>query len=55
MFIEGGSKVTQMDDYINRKNNISATLVYLNRFFGNLLLGDTHELKNRELHITYKD
>jgi fido (protein-threonine AMPylation protein) len=38
-------------NYNDRRNNILATPEYLNRFFGNLLLGDTFELKNRELHI----
>ncbi|MDR0381402.1 MAG: Fic family protein, partial [Oscillospiraceae bacterium] len=33
-------------NYNNYKNNIYATLAYLNRFFGNLLLGESHPLKN---------
>jgi fido (protein-threonine AMPylation protein) len=40
-------------NYNDRRNNILATPEYLNRFFGNLLLGDTFALKNRELHISY--
>lgn len=39
-------------NYNDRKNGITATPVYLNRFFGNLLLNDNNELKNRELQIT---
>ena len=32
-------------------NNIHATHEYLNRFFGNLLLGEKHALQNRELLV----
>lgn len=39
--------------YNNRKTGIKATSVYLNRFFGNLLLGEKHELQNRTLHISF--
>jgi fido (protein-threonine AMPylation protein) len=38
-------------NYTNRKNGIIATPDYLNRFFGNLLLGEHHELKSREMLI----
>ena len=38
-------------NYNDRKNGIIATLVYLDRFFGNLLLGERNELKSREMHI----
>ena len=38
-------------NYNNRKINILSTPIYLYRFFGNMLLGDEHELSNRELHI----
>ena len=33
------------------QNNIYATQEYLMKFFGNLLLGENNELKNRHLHI----
>jgi fido (protein-threonine AMPylation protein) len=39
-------------NYHNRKNGIIATPLYLNRFFGNLLLGERNELKSRELSIS---
>lgn len=32
-------------------NDIHATQEYLNRFFGNLLFGESHDLKNRELRV----
>jgi fido (protein-threonine AMPylation protein) len=38
-------------NYNDRKNGIVATPLYLNRFFGNLLLGESNELKSRELNI----
>ena len=39
-------------NYNDYKNNVWATLEYLNRFFGNLLLDETNLLKNRDLRIT---
>jgi fido (protein-threonine AMPylation protein) len=41
-------------NYNNYKEGIRSTPVFLNRFFGNLLFGETHALKNRELHINFK-
>ncbi len=38
-------------NYKNHINNIHATNEYLLRFFGNLLLGENHTLKNRDMHI----
>ena len=38
-------------NYNDRKNGIIASPTYLNRFFYNLLLGETNELKSRELNI----
>ncbi|MDR1689953.1 MAG: Fic family protein [Clostridiales bacterium] len=38
-------------NYNNRKNGVTATMVYLNRFFGNLLLGEDNELKSREMYV----
>jgi len=38
-------------NYNNYKTNIYATLEYLNRFFGNLLLGENNALKNRDLRV----
>ncbi len=37
------------------QNDIHSTTKYLEMFFGNLLLGTGHELKNRYLHIDYVD
>ncbi len=42
-------------NYNNLPNGIHATAQYLQQFFENLLLGTTHKLKNRYLHIDYKD
>ncbi len=41
-------------NYNNNAKNILATTKYLNRFFENLLFGENHILKNRELHIDFK-
>ena len=37
--------------YRNHEKNIDTSNEYLLRFFGNLLLGEKHLLKNREMHI----
>jgi fido (protein-threonine AMPylation protein)/DNA-binding HxlR family transcriptional regulator len=42
-------------NYNNLTKNIHATKEYLLRFFRNLLLGENHILKNREMHILYID
>jgi fido (protein-threonine AMPylation protein) len=38
-------------NYNNLKQNIAATMEPLMKFFGNLLLGENNDLKNRELQI----
>jgi len=38
-------------NYNDFKNNIKATPEYLNKFFDNLLLSGSHELRNRELRL----
>jgi len=38
-------------NYDNFPCNIHATYEYLNRFFGNLLLGENHPLQNRDLQV----
>jgi len=38
-------------NYNDYQQNIYATLAYLNRFFGNLLLGESHPLKNRDMRV----
>lgn len=40
-------------NYSNHKKNIHPTKEYLLCFFGNLLLGEKHILKNREMHVHY--
>ena len=40
-------------DYNDLKNGIHATTKYLELFFSNLLMGTTHELKNRYMHVDY--
>lgn len=42
-------------NYNNFPNDIHATTLYLERFFENLLFGGKNELKNRYLHIDWKD
>lgn len=42
-------------NYNDHKNGINATNVFLERFFENLLLGYQNELKNRYLHVDYKE
>lgn len=42
-------------NYNDLQNGIHSTTKYLEMFFGNLLLGTDHELKNRYLHIDYVD
>ncbi|MDR2201589.1 MAG: Fic family protein [Clostridiales bacterium] len=39
-------------NYNDYAKNIFATPLYLNRFFGNLLLGESNALKNREMRVT---
>ena len=39
-------------NYNDYKNNVYATLDYLIRFFGNLLLGEKHPLQNRDLRVS---
>jgi prophage maintenance system killer protein len=41
-------------NYNDWTNNIHATAEYLMLFFGNLLLGENHELKNRYLRVDWK-
>jgi fido (protein-threonine AMPylation protein) len=38
-------------NYNNLQNKIYATQEYLMKFFGNLLLGENNELRNKHLHI----
>ena len=40
--------------YKNLTKNIHATDEFLVRFFENLLLGENHSLKNREIHVHFK-
>ncbi|MDR0907992.1 MAG: Fic family protein [Rikenellaceae bacterium] len=40
-------------NYNNSARGIHSTTKYLDRFFGNLLFGENHVLKNRELHIDF--
>lgn len=42
-------------NYKDHTRNIHATNKYLMRFLGNLLLGENNVLKNREMHILYKN
>jgi fido (protein-threonine AMPylation protein) len=42
-------------NYNDLKNGVVATKEYLGRFFGNMLLGENNELRNRDLHISFKD
>ncbi|MBE6927033.1 MAG: winged helix-turn-helix transcriptional regulator [Ruminococcaceae bacterium] len=40
-------------NYNNLQKNIHSTTKFLEMFFGNLLLGTNHELKNRFMHVDY--
>lgn len=40
-------------NYKNHAKNIHATNEFLLRFFENLLLGENHNLKNREMHVQF--
>ncbi len=42
-------------NYNNLQNNVHATTAFLEQFIENLLMGANHELKNRCLHIDYKE
>lgn len=42
-------------NYNDLQKGIHSTTKFLEMFFGNLLLGTTHELKNRYMHIDYVD
>lgn len=39
-------------NYVNYTKSVSATPIYLEHFFENLLLGTSHKLSNREMHIS---
>ena len=41
-------------NYNDLGKGISATTIYLERFFKNLLMGEQNELKNRYIHVDYK-
>lgn len=41
-------------NYNNLGSGITATTIFLDRFFENLLLGKQHELKNRFLHVDFQ-
>ncbi|KAB1644273.1 Fic family protein [Adlercreutzia muris] len=41
-------------NYTDFQKGVHATFRYLDRFFENLLLGAKHELKNRYLHVDYR-
>ena len=42
-------------NYNDLRNGVHATTKFLEMFFGNLILGTNHELKNRHMHIDYSD
>ncbi|MDD4150514.1 MAG: winged helix-turn-helix domain-containing protein [Bacteroidales bacterium] len=42
-------------NYKNHTKSIHATIEFLLHFFENLLLGENHILKNREMHILFVD
>lgn len=42
-------------NYSDIKNGITATTKYLEMFFENLLMDGRHELKNRQLHLDFKE
>lgn len=42
-------------NYNDLKNGVHATTKFLELFFGNLLMGTKHELKNRHMHVDYME
>ena len=40
------------NNYVNYSKNVTATPLFLERFFDNLLFGAKHELHNRDMHIS---
>lgn len=42
-------------NYNDLQNGIHAKTEFLERFFSNLLLGTNYELKNRTMHVDFKD
>ncbi|MDR0334474.1 MAG: Fic family protein [Methanomassiliicoccaceae archaeon] len=42
-------------NYNDIRNGIVATKEYLERFFGNMLLGENNELRSRSLHVSFKN
>ena len=42
-------------NYTNLQENITETTVYLERFFRSMLLGEHYVMRNRELHVDWKD
>ena len=41
-------------NYSNLQEGITETNIYLDRFFRNMLLGETTPLRNREMHLDWK-
>ena len=42
-------------NYNDLQHGVHETTLYLERFFGNLLLGMNYELKNRKLHLDWQE
>lgn len=42
-------------NYNDLKNDVHATTKFLEQFFSNLLMGTAYELKNRYMHVDYKE
>ena len=47
--------LVRKSNYNDLGKGISATTIYLERFFENLLMGYQNELKNRYIHVDYKE
>ena len=47
--------ISDREKYNDLGKGISATTVYLERFFENLLMGYQNELKNRFIHVDYRE
>ena len=41
-------------NYSNLQEGVTETTIYLERFFRNMLLGETTPLRNREMHLDWK-
>lgn len=54
-FCEGNTRATAVSNYNDLQNGIHGTPKFLEMFFSNLILETSYKLKNRFMHIEYKE